>query len=178
MALDLDRLAALEAEATPGPWQWVDPDTDLPCLPDAPCATGDHDRHVYRFSLRTVARFPTDYVGPLPKFVIHLAEEFSEHEQSDGSWTHPDAQLITEARNALPELISASRRAGELEAERDAAASHLRLIANDLRAAGDVPLVMLRPDGVTPAMISLADELWLVALNLDHRLADGEEPDQ
>lgn len=119
MALDLDRLAALEAEATPGPWQWVDPDTDLPCLPDAPCATGDHDRHVYRFSLRTVARFPTDYVGPLPKFVIHLAEEFSEHEQSDGSWTHPDAQLITEARNALPELISASRRAVELEAENE-----------------------------------------------------------
>jgi hypothetical protein len=51
----------------------------------------------------------------------------------------------------------------------------LRCIANDLRSAGDVPLVMLDEDGVAPADISLADELWLIALRLDGRLSNDEE---
>jgi hypothetical protein len=43
----------------------------------------------------------------------------------------------------------------------------LRAIAADVRSAGDVPLVELSEDGVTPAAITLADELWLTALRLD-----------
>ena len=39
-------------------------------------------------------------------------------------------------------------------------------IADDLRAAGDVTQVMLEDDGVSPA-ITVADELWLVAHQLD-----------
>lgn len=47
------------------------------------------------------------------------------------------------------------------------AASHLRLIANDLRAWGDVPLVALSEEGVTRTCVTLADELWLIALQID-----------
>lgn len=46
-------------------------------------------------------------------------------------------------------------------------AAALRAIAADVRAAGDVPLVILNRDGVAPAAITLADELWLIALRLD-----------
>jgi hypothetical protein len=44
-------------------------------------------------------------------------------------------------------------------------------IANDLRAAGDIGLVRLDPDGVAPAEITLADELWLCAFRLDQEVA-------
>ena len=47
------------------------------------------------------------------------------------------------------------------------AASWLVRIANDLRSAGDMPLVSMDVNGVGPASISLADELWLVAFCLD-----------
>lgn len=47
------------------------------------------------------------------------------------------------------------------------AAAQLRSIANDLRSAGDVNLVVLDEQGVAPADITLADELWLIALMLD-----------
>lgn len=40
-------------------------------------------------------------------------------------------------------------------------------IARDLRAAGDLPLVRLNEDGVTPEPLSLAGELELIALQLD-----------
>lgn len=128
MTVDIERLQQLIEQATPGPWQWVDPDTDLPCLPDAPCATGDHCRHAYRLSLRTVAEFPTQSVGPLPQFVIGSAEEFNEHEQADGSWTHPDAEFIAGAVNALPELLSAHRERDELKAQLAKATSRDTLV--------------------------------------------------
>ena len=47
------------------------------------------------------------------------------------------------------------------------AAAQLRSIANDLRSAGDVNLVVLDEQGVAPADITLADELRLIALMLD-----------
>lgn len=47
---------------------------------------------------------------------------------------------------------------------------HLICIANDLRAAGDVELVMLKTTGVSPQAITLADELWLIAIQLDDSL--------
>lgn len=103
MTFDLDRLEALARAATPGPWQWVDPDTDLPCLPDAPCATGDHDQYAHRLSLRTVEEFSADSVGDLPKFIIHTAEEFHEAQQGE-QWSHPDAEFIAACS---PEVVLA-----------------------------------------------------------------------
>ena len=50
---------------------------------------------------------------------------------------------------------------------------HLVLIARDLRAAGDVELVRLSEDGVTQEYVTLADELWLIAVRLGARI-DGE----
>ncbi len=46
-------------------------------------------------------------------------------------------------------------------------ACQLRLIANDLRAAGDIPLVRFDEEGVAPDPLTLADELWLAAACLD-----------
>lgn len=52
-------------------------------------------------------------------------------------------------------------------------------IANDLRSAGDVPLVRLDKDGLRTDMLTLADELWLIAVRLDDDLfgwrADGPD---
>jgi hypothetical protein len=58
-------------------------------------------------------------------------------------------------------------------------ARHLRLIANDLRVNGDVQLKRLSEDGVSDAEISLADELWLIALRLDpdHAFDQPYQPD-
>lgn len=41
------------------------------------------------------------------------------------------------------------------------------MISADLRAWGDVALVCLDDNGVAPAPITLADELWLIAFQLD-----------
>lgn len=46
-------------------------------------------------------------------------------------------------------------------------AEHLRYLAQELRAAGDVPLVNIGEDGVGEADITLADALWLTAVELD-----------
>lgn len=59
-------------------------------------------------------------------------------------------------------------------------ARHLRLIARDLRNSGhDLPLVELSEEGVSMAGITLSDELWLVALQLDpeHAYDDMQGPD-
>lgn len=53
------------------------------------------------------------------------------------------------------------------EMSRAEAASWLVRIANDLRSAGDMPLIRMNTNGVGPASMSLADELWLVAFCLD-----------
>ena len=49
-------------------------------------------------------------------------------------------------------------------------AKQLICIANDLRSAGDVPLVLLDKDGVRSTVLTLADELWLIAVRLDDSL--------
>jgi hypothetical protein len=54
-------------------------------------------------------------------------------------------------------------------------AEHLRKIADDLRSAGDIPLVALSEEGVTRQWVTLADELWLIALRLDGRLNSDQE---
>lgn len=105
-----DQLEALAQAATPGPWHWVDADTDEHVSPDDPIAEG-----VYRFSLRTIEEFPTKYVGPLPKFIIAEAEEFLEVEQPDGTWTHPDAAYIAAASpDVVLRLVAAVRAAHTL----------------------------------------------------------------
>lgn len=55
----------------------------------------------------------------------------------------------------------------------------LRVIAADLRMAGDVQQVQLTEDGVTPEFLTLADDLWLIALRLDPdgTWADNRDPD-
>jgi hypothetical protein len=63
MRYDLDSLEALATAATPGPWHWVNPTTD------APRGLGE-----WRSSLRTVEKFPTQSVGPLPKFIVEADE--------------------------------------------------------------------------------------------------------
>jgi hypothetical protein len=47
-------------------------------------------------------------------------------------------------------------------------ARQLVLIARDLRAAGDIPLVEFTADGLVPASVTLAGELELIALRLDY----------
>jgi hypothetical protein len=52
---------------TPGPWHWVDCETDLPWKPGS------------RFpSLRTVKEFETKFVGLLPKFILTNCDDVSE----------------------------------------------------------------------------------------------------
>lgn len=58
---------------------------------------------------------------------------------------------------------------------RRSAAEALRLIAKDLRAAGDVRQVRLSGDGVTEEYVTVADELWLIALSLDGRMSNEVE---
>lgn len=54
-------------------------------------------------------------------------------------------------------------------------AEHLRTVAQDVREAGDVPLVRLSKEGVTTqAITTLADELWTIALRLDHRMSNDQ----
>ena len=56
----------------------------------------------------------------------------------------------------------------------------LRILAAELRMAGDVQQVRLTEDGVTPQFLTLADELWLIALRLDPdgTWADQRDPDE
>jgi hypothetical protein len=56
----------------------------------------------------------------------------------------------------------------------------LRVIAADLRMAGDVQQVQITEDGVTPQYLTLADDLWLIALRLDPdgTWADRRDPDK
>ena len=59
-------------------------------------------------------------------------------------------------------------------------ARHLRLIANDLRLAGDIELRLLSEEGVSDYPVTLADELWLIALRLDpeHGFDQPYDPDR
>lgn len=110
MSLSRERVVAAKARAdaaTEGPWHWVDPETDEPCLPDLPCRAGYHEDHAYRLSLRTVTEYPTAHVGLLPKFIIAEAEEFHEVEAEPGVWMHPDAEFIAAAREDVPVMADA-----------------------------------------------------------------------
>lgn len=121
----LEEIAQRHQAATKGQWQWVDPDTDEPCSPDLPCEAGGHSKHAYRFSLRTVEEFPTASVGPLPKFVIHTAEEFYEVEVPGEpmAWRHPDADFIANAPTDIGYLLEIAQAARALLVSYDDAAS-------------------------------------------------------
>lgn len=57
------------------------------------------------------------------------------------------------------------------EFTRARAAEWLARISRDVRLAGDMSLVHLDEDGVRPAGMTLADEIWLVASQLDWDVA-------
>lgn len=58
-------------------------------------------------------------------------------------------------------------------------AAHLRYLSRDVRSAGDMKLVQLSEDGVSDLPITLADELWLIALRMDPEHAfDDLDPDR
>jgi hypothetical protein len=63
MTTDTDKLKGLALAATPGPWHWVNNETDQPRQPGE-----------WRASLRTVQEYPTHSVGPLPKFIVQADE--------------------------------------------------------------------------------------------------------
>ena len=50
-------------------------------------------------------------------------------------------------------------------------AEHLVRLSKNVRAAGDMRLVWLGDDGVSEVDMTLADELFLIALNLDYDAA-------
>lgn len=90
-------LAAIEARAnaaTAGPWHWVDPETDQPLELTALCEAA---------SLRTVEKYPTISVGPLPKFIVDT-QELNEV---------ADALFIANARTDVPALVAEVRRLRE-----------------------------------------------------------------
>jgi hypothetical protein len=96
---DLDPQALLDG-TTPGPWHWVDPDDDVPKLPQD---------GVYRLSLRTVDE-PRPFLdtGTLPIFIIGTAEEFE---------TAADARLIAAAPGLAAALMEAQEEIDRLRAE-------------------------------------------------------------
>lgn len=82
--LDEDELWATEASRRDdGPvheggvhWQWVEPETSAPVVPDPSrdeLLTDDAGN--FQFGLWSVEEFPTKFVGPLPSFAIPSAEE-------------------------------------------------------------------------------------------------------
>lgn len=57
-------------------------------------------------------------------------------------------------------------------------ARHLVLISKDLREAGDVNIVRLSEDGVSQEYLTLADELWLIAVRLGAQFDGGGAPEK
>lgn len=109
--LDLDRLTAAEAAATPGPWGWK----------------GHSSRGgMFLGALHSGFLDVMDFVrqgmnGAQPRFQVDhrmtKAEELVVHEvtyrDDITDIDHPDARLIYEARNALPVLLVVARAAQE-----------------------------------------------------------------
>ena len=82
--------------ATPGPWQWVTTEDDG-LLVDA---VFENSRRLWdSLSLRTVERFPTRWVGPLPKFVLSSVQD------PDGEDPGADLWFIAHARTDLPAAL-------------------------------------------------------------------------
>lgn len=82
--LDTDALWATEASRPHGQaaheggvhWQWVEPETDTPVTADPSHAEYLTDEAGnFRFSLRSVEKFPREHVRPLPLFALHSVEE-------------------------------------------------------------------------------------------------------
>jgi hypothetical protein len=73
--IDLDKLEALAKDATPGPWHWVNRETD------EPRSAGE-----WNSSLRTVEVFPTQLVGPLPKFIVEADEICDENMEANADF--------------------------------------------------------------------------------------------
>jgi hypothetical protein len=101
--LDLGELRRLHEAATPGPWEWIDGDTDKPW--DA----GDPDQ--FAPSLRTAWTKKSQFnLGELPVWILNI-DQLGDNKN--------DAALIAAMRNALPALLSIWEAAEEFMDERD-----------------------------------------------------------
>ena len=80
---------------TPGPWHWINSETDEPYDFLAPSSGNGWP------SLRTVEEFLTKSVGPLPKWIL-AAEEFRAYTEEENL---ANARLIA----AAPDLLEAAK---------------------------------------------------------------------
>lgn len=89
--LDLNRLAALDARATPGPWRVVLDDTESPTTVWQVCASPSH----------------TDEVDPNGDTVFDCCDDGGLH--GEPFFLEADAAFVAEARTALPALVAEVR---------------------------------------------------------------------
>lgn len=73
--MELIALKKSALAATPGPWEWINPENDKP-----------RQSGEWRASLRTVAKFSTYSVGPLPKFIVEADEICDENREANASY--------------------------------------------------------------------------------------------
>jgi hypothetical protein len=98
MNVDLNALKEVAAAATPGPWNWVNPETDKPRQPGE-----------WRSSLRTVAHnreYPTG--RPLPDFIMEADEICDENMEANAAFieaANPAAVLALIERLEMAEKI-------------------------------------------------------------------------
>lgn len=71
----LDEIERVAKAATPGPWQWINPENDRP-----------RQSGEWRSSLRTVEEFPTISVGSLPKFIVEADEIYGENMDANAAF--------------------------------------------------------------------------------------------
>ncbi|MDG4791888.1 hypothetical protein O7626_39430 [Micromonospora sp. WMMD1102] len=89
--LDLNRLAALDARATPGPWRVVLDDTESPTTVWQVCASPSH----------------TEEVDPNGDTVFDCCADGGLH--GEPFFLERDAEFVAEARTALPALVAELR---------------------------------------------------------------------
>jgi len=113
-----------------------------------------------------------------------LQDEYPDQMANASCTCEPEAvcgahRLLTRYQQMYDRLVTVHAERREAKAEvrvlSDTAtrqAHLLRELAKELRAAGDVQQLELSDEGVTQDVITLADELWLIALALDGELSN------
>lgn len=99
-SVDIEELEKLAKAATPGPWEWENPETDNPR------AEGE-----WNSALRTVEEFPSHY-GPLSKGILHAELDSNDNMDADAAFiaaANPQAilALISEKRALERDLTEA-----------------------------------------------------------------------
>lgn len=106
MTLDLEQIKAAARAATPGPWHWVNPENDQPRRPGE-----------WRASLRTIEKFPTQSVGPLPEFIVEADEICDKNMEANAAFI--ETMDPTTVLELVERLEAAEQRAGEMEKRYD-----------------------------------------------------------